>query len=93
MTSRSSVLETALSLCSLGLNVNEAVVLVDRQQGGRETLAKHSITLRSVCDCSQLLENLLDAGRISSKIGDRVLKFIADHKVGMTHVSYKVSSS
>ncbi len=87
MTSGSSVLETALSLRSLGLNVNEAVVLLDRQQGGRENLAKHGITLRSVCDCSRLIEILLDAGRISSQIGDRVLKFIADHKVGMTHAS------
>ncbi|XP_066514657.1 uridine 5'-monophosphate synthase-like [Hoplias malabaricus] len=76
VTSGSSVLETARLLEEEGLKVKDAVVLLDREQGGRDMLESEGITLHPVFNISTLLDVLLDAGRIDPATRTRVKTFI-----------------
>lgn len=48
VTSGSSILDTALELRKVGLEVSTSVVLIDRLQGGRENLSKHGIQMKAI---------------------------------------------
>ncbi len=60
-----SILETALQLGEAGLMVRDAVVLLDRQQGGREHLERQGINLVSLLTLEVLLNYLMSDGKIS----------------------------
>ncbi|KAM4697613.1 uridine 5'-monophosphate synthase [Rhinophrynus dorsalis] len=81
VTSGSSVLETAQVLEREGLRVTDAIVLVDREQGGREKLAEHGIRLHSVCTLTNLMEILHEAEAIDADTMRKVRQFIQDNKV------------
>uniref|UniRef100_UPI00398F43A9 uridine 5'-monophosphate synthase n=1 Tax=Pristiophorus japonicus TaxID=55135 RepID=UPI00398F43A9 len=76
VTSGSSVLETADVLRKEGLKVTDAVVLLDREQGGRARLDEEGICLHSVCSLSKLLEILNDQGKIDCDMVESVKTFI-----------------
>ncbi|XP_078084490.1 uridine 5'-monophosphate synthase [Mustelus asterias] len=76
VTSGSSVLETAEVLRKEGLKVTDAVVLLDREQGGRARLEEEGIRLHSVCSLSRLLEILHCQGKIDSEMVESVNAFI-----------------
>lgn len=80
MTSGGSVLETAEVLQKEGLMVTDAIVLMDREQGGATRLAKEGITLHSVLTLSKLLEVLHKAGRIDSDTVESVHQFIMKNR-------------
>jgi uridine monophosphate synthetase len=67
VTSGDSMLETIASLKAAGLHVNDAVVLIDRQQGGREMLSTQGYQLHAVVDLPELLSLLVDSGRITDQ--------------------------
>ena len=69
VTKADSKLEAAEILISNGLVVNDVVVLVDREQGGGEELAKRSLTLHSAITITQMLDFFARVGKIS--IDDR----------------------
>ncbi|XP_036401637.1 uridine 5'-monophosphate synthase [Megalops cyprinoides] len=79
VTSGSSVLETAEVLQREGLSVTDAVVLMDREQGGRERLAREGVTLHSVVSISKLLEVLTAAGRIEADTAESVRAFVREN--------------
>ncbi|KAL2081483.1 hypothetical protein ACEWY4_023336 [Coilia grayii] len=79
VTSGSSVFETAQVLQKEGLKVTDAIVLMDREQGGGERLAKDGITLHSVISISKLLDVLLEAGRIDAEVAQSVRRFIQEN--------------
>jgi uridine monophosphate synthetase len=83
VTSGSSVLDTAEALRAEGLTVTDAVVLLNREQGGSETLAGHGITLKSVCGVKHLMSVLLEAGKVDQMMHDQVLEFVANNKVSV----------
>lgn len=56
ITTGTSILETAVELRKLGLKVTNAIVLLDRQQGGRENLAKHGIEISSVFHVQEVIK-------------------------------------
>lgn len=79
MTSGSSVLETAEVLENEGLKITDAVVLMDREQGGSARLADRGITLHSVISVSRLLDVLLKAGRIDRATSENVERFVQEN--------------
>lgn len=86
VTSGSSVLETAEVLENEGLKITDAVVLIDREQGGSAKLADSGITLHSVISVFKLLDVLLKAGRIDAAISRNVERFVRENN---TYVSAK----
>nr|AAH45440.1 Zgc:55702 [Danio rerio]AAH55000.1 Zgc:55702 [Danio rerio]AAI64016.1 Zgc:55702 protein [Danio rerio] len=90
VTSGSSVLETAEVLEKEGLKITDAVVLMDREQGGSTRLADSGITLHSVISISRLLEVLLKAGRIDTDTAQSVRRFVQDNN---TYILKKNGSS
>eukprot|EP00062_Callorhinchus_milii_P005763 gi/632945579/ref/XP_007888136.1/ PREDICTED: uridine 5'-monophosphate synthase [Callorhinchus milii] len=79
VTSGLSVLETADVLHKEGLNVTDAVVLMDREQGGRAKLEEEGIRLHSFCSLYKLLDILHSHGKIDSEIVENVKAFIREN--------------
>lgn len=76
ITSGISILETVDPLKQEGLIVKDVVLLIDRQQGGRENLEERNINLHSVMTISDILSTLLLEGRIDNKTASQVSTFI-----------------
>ncbi|KAH8326429.1 hypothetical protein KR067_007361 [Drosophila pandora] len=77
VTSGSSILDTVRDLQSEGIVVTDAVVVVDREQGGVANIAKHGVKMHSLFTLSFLLNTLHEAGRIEKSTVDAVAKYIA----------------
>jgi uridine monophosphate synthetase len=73
ITSGDSLLKGITFLKAAGLRVNEAVVLIDRQQGGREALKEQGYRLHSLMTISQLLAVLESKERITSHLRAQIL--------------------
>ncbi len=74
VTSGDSIMQAITPLKAAGLQVRDAVVLVDRQQGGVEALHELGYTLHTVIKLDHLLLLLQENGRISQKQRAKVLK-------------------
>lgn len=74
-----SIVETAESLAEAGLHVRDAVVLVDRQQGGRQLLKRHGIHLISVLSLEVILNYLMSSGKIKEEWFRRCLDYLRAH--------------
>ncbi|XP_077176535.1 uridine 5'-monophosphate synthase isoform X2 [Paroedura picta] len=79
VTTGSSVLETAEVLRKEGLNVTDAVVLLDREQGGGAMLAKNGIRLHSVCTLTKVLKILEQQEKVASGMVMKVERFIQEN--------------
>ncbi len=73
ITSGDSLLQGIAILEDAGLMISDAVVLIDRQQGGRETLRERGYTLHSAVTLNQMLNILEQKGRISPQQHAQVL--------------------
>ncbi|KAM4608423.1 uridine 5'-monophosphate synthase-like isoform 3-T4 [Polymixia lowei] len=76
VTTGSSILETAEVLYKEGLKVTDAIVLVDREQGGVAMLASKGIRLHPVISMFKLLDVLLAAKRIDAQTAGDIRTFI-----------------
>ena len=65
ISSGESKLEAAAPLRDAGLTVEDVVVLIDREQGGRDTLARKGCRLHSAITLRELVSLLARAGKIS----------------------------
>lgn len=65
ITSGDSLLKGITFLEAAGLQVQDAVVLIDREQGGQATLSEQGYTLRSAVTMNRLLEILESKERIA----------------------------
>jgi uridine monophosphate synthetase len=80
ITSGQSILETILPLEQEGLAVQDAVVLVDREQGGKQNIEKKGYRLHSVCTISSIVEELLREKKINAETAASVLEFIRSNQ-------------
>lgn len=77
VTSGSSIMETARELETAGLQVENVVALIDREQGGRETLEK-KYTLKTILTLSTILDALLHSTLLSNEERTRIEQFLVE---------------
>jgi uridine monophosphate synthetase len=76
ITTGGSKLAAIEPLQAAGVEVHDVVVLIDREQGGREELAEAGYRLHAVLRLSEMLDFLVEAGRISSERRDEVASYL-----------------
>jgi uridine monophosphate synthetase len=76
ITTGGSKLEAIAPLQAAGLEVQDVVVLVDREHGGREELEAAGYRLHSVLRLGEMLDWLVEAGQISRMQQQEVLEFL-----------------
>ncbi len=77
ITKSHSKLETIKTIESAGLVVNDVLVLVDREEGGKAELAKRGYLLHFIFKFSWLLEFYLQERRITQEIYDEIKEYLA----------------
>jgi uridine monophosphate synthetase len=92
ITSGSSVLETVDVLRKEGLIITDAFVVIDREQGGRENLERHGIKVKSLYTITQIMQYLLDAGKITLQIVKDVDNYLATNQAPVISVQGKLFS-
>lgn len=75
ITGADTKLEGVSALRSNDLSVDECLVLVDREQGGKKELKKHGIKLYSVFTMTELLNIYVEAGLISEEVRQKVIDY------------------
>lgn len=76
-----SKLEVIEPLLAAGLKVKGIVVLIDRNQGGKEQLEKQGYNLKSVFSLTDMLSFLLKKGKISQEKYQETKEFLAKNRV------------
>ncbi|MBI3959254.1 MAG: orotidine-5'-phosphate decarboxylase [Chloroflexi bacterium] len=76
ITSAGSIIQSAERLREAGLIVEDAIVLIDREQGGMANLAGAGIRGHAVYPLSAVLAELVAGGQIDSAMEERVLAFV-----------------
>lgn len=82
MTTGGSLLETLTILKSAGLVVHDAIVLVDRGQGGGERLKQFGLHLVPLLNLSQMLNFYMSRGMIQEDDYRRSLEYVQTHQAG-----------
>jgi uridine monophosphate synthetase len=77
ITTGTSKLEAIAPLEELGLQLEDVVVLIDREQGGRRYLGERGYRLHAVFGLGEMLDVLAQHGRISTAQRDEVKAFLA----------------
>ena len=67
ITSGMSIMETAAPLQEVGLVTEEAVVVLDRQQGGKQKLEEKGMRVHSLFTMAELLQTLKEEAKIDEK--------------------------
>lgn len=80
VTSGSSVLETVEALTAVALRVSDAVVLLDRFQGGKEMLQSQGVKLHSLLTLPEVLDVLLAKEKVDQEMAAKVREFLSTNK-------------
>ena len=84
------MLETAEILRNEGLIVQDAIVFLDREQGGNINLENNNIKTKCVVTASMLLNILFNAGKIDQDTKYSIEKFIYSNSQGVVLPSKKI---
>lgn len=77
ITTGGSIIETATDLKEAGMVINDVVVLIDREQGGRQNLEQH-FKVHSVLTISEILQTLLASEHVDQNEKSIIEKFIKE---------------
>lgn len=77
ITTGSSILETKELLQKEGIKVGDALLLIDRQQGGAENLRAHGCTPHAIFTLDEILSQLEEEKLIDSAMVQKVRSFLA----------------
>lgn len=77
ITRADSKIEAVQVLRRDGYEVRDCIVLVDREQGGREELRKHEVRLHMVFTINELLGLYVGAGRLSPELYTEITEYLA----------------
>lgn len=83
VTSGASVLETVAPLKEVGLKVSDAVVLIDRQQGGAENLSQNGVQLHAALNLTQMVQVLVKQGKLTEDVASSVQQFLAANQTSL----------
>ncbi|XP_019700291.1 uridine 5'-monophosphate synthase [Harpegnathos saltator] len=81
ITSGSSILETVDILRKEQLNVTQALVIIDREQGARKNLERHKIQVKSLYTVTVLMKYLFEAGKVTQKVVDDVSNYLQANQI------------
>lgn len=76
VTTGGSIVETVELLSAAGLQVRDAVVLVDREQGGGERLKEHGVRLHSILKLPIMLNLYMSSGMIDEATYRRSIAYL-----------------
>lgn len=76
VTSGSSILETVKDLHKEGLIATEAVIILDREQGGRQNLEANKVHMKSLFTMTKFIEILLSHGKITNDTAVKVQDYL-----------------
>ena len=76
ITTGTSKVEAIEPLVNAGLQVQDVVVLIDREQGGSAELAARGYRVHAVMKISEIVEYLLKAGQISDEQYHEVMTLV-----------------
>ncbi len=80
ITNGSSKFETFSVFREAGLNVSEAIVLIDRQQGGKDRLRKEGYKLHSMISIFEILDRMRELNQISLKKLKKIREYLEQTK-------------
>ncbi len=75
-----SKLEALTPLKAAGLKVKDILVLIDREQGGVEELDAHGYTVHAVLTLAQILDVLVEAGKLFPERSDQVRQWLNENR-------------
>lgn len=81
ITSGKSLLETLEEVESEGLKVSDIVVVLDREQGGKELLEKKGYRVHTLFSISEVVQMLSEEGMLTDIEVKRIQDFLAGNKV------------
>jgi uridine monophosphate synthetase len=80
ITDGGSKLTVVQSLRDAGAKVSDVLVVVDREQGGADQLAKEKLTLHSLAPITQIIRALFAEKRLSQEETNGILTYIAEDR-------------
>lgn len=81
ITTGDSKFETIAPFESEGLKITDAVVLIDREQGGGQKLLAKGYTLHSVLTLGEIIDHLVKTGTINAVLEKTIRTFLRDNHV------------